>query len=77
MKNSKNCLGCIFHETVAGPTKEIAIVCRRHAPRMASQPIQNTQGQVAWIHTIQWPIVNADDWCGEFQTEAASLRVVS
>ena len=44
-------------ETITSTRTHTAILCRRHAPRMAM-----LEGQ-----SDGWPIVYAENWCGEYQ----------
>lgn len=47
------CRGCEYGEALREPT---SFRCRRHAPRPGTG---NSEG-------IAWPVVAADDWCGEY-----------
>lgn len=47
------CRGCEYGEALREPT---SFRCRRHAPRPGTG---NSEG-------IAWPVVSADDWCGEY-----------
>ncbi len=48
------CRRCKFHNAKTGEYGD----CRRHAPKPTSVP--------NW----EWPLVAADDWCGEFRPDA-------
>lgn len=47
------CVHCEYSERLAAHN---IVRCRRHAPRPGQG---NSEG-------IVWPVVSADDWCGEF-----------
>ena len=63
MSDEKNCSTCRYFEKVANlqNIKEVSGRCRRFPPR--SQAVPTNQGIG---YTPVWPVVVAEDFCGEF-----------
>lgn len=65
MSNTAACKACSFYEdhiVNAGAAAEDAGLCRFNPP--VSQPDANARGL--------WPVVSANDWCGQFDDESAA-----
>jgi hypothetical protein len=45
-------------------------VCRRHAPHPRRVIFDANDEYVA--HDADWPIVNQDDWCGDFKRDVSA-----
>lgn len=48
--------------------------CRRMPPTMVPWPTDN-QHPIMYEPATTWPLVNADDWCGEHQTRGDKEEV--
>lgn len=60
----RRCANCVFWELAMGHQGP----CRRHAPRSTLVRKERwDEGDIPDV--VCWPIVNAYDWCGEFQPE--------
>lgn len=73
---TKSCSKCSFYWEVVdgapfyeGDFKRPAGECRRHAPssKLAGPKFA---GEMAIAH---WPVVAADDWCGDFDSEPVAV----
>ena len=43
--------------------------CHRYAPRPHPRPKMQIEGKDIWAN-IQWPIVDVNAWCGDFELKA-------
>ena len=75
-----SCSDCNFYSEVTGGApfyegdfKRPAGECRRHAPssKLAGPKFA---GEMAIAH---WPVVAADDWCGDFEGKPAAVAPIA
>lgn len=75
-----SCSQCNFYSEIAGGApfyegdfKRPAGECRRHAPasKLAGPKFA---GEMAIAH---WPVVAADDWCGDFDGKPAAVTPIA
>lgn len=69
-----NCATCHFHQTITGPDKSMALVCRKNPPTMHTQLVPTANGPT-WYNNVLWPLVGREDWCGAYEREKVDLAV--
>lgn len=65
-----SCRDCVYVERIARPEEEYT--CHRRAPRPRyGDPVVEAERPIG---IAVWPLVDADDWCGEFHSISAGGR---
>ena len=72
---AKSCANCKFCDTInAIGTAQSMMVCRQKAPGSQGQCIgvDPANGTPKWVYTTLWPMVGAQDWCGDYARKVNS-----
>lgn len=50
--------------------------CRKRSPQIIAHDGKDSSGFSYSTETTEWPIVSANDWCGDFEPSIGRLRFV-
>ncbi len=67
MNPDENCGNCRYF--IRASEHDNTGECHRYAPRPHPHPKMQIEGKDLWANT-QWPKVDANAWCGEFELKA-------
>lgn len=66
MKRESRCFSCHWFETWNSDDDTSIGSCRAHAPRPVTFDDKKSSHDIE-THNATWPVVRADDWCGEWK----------